>query len=312
MKIAFTINQPEQLNIDKDTSLGLLFAAYKLGYTCFIVEPQNLSIQNNKTYGQFREVTFSGPVISEPIMGNPQYKPCAEIHAFFARHDPPFDQNYLYSTYLLDCIKAEGVRVFNDPTAIRACNEKLFSLQFPQWIPPHCVSSNSAEINNFIHTFKEVILKPLNGMGGQSIFRVQKHDPNISVIIETLTQYGRTPIMAQQFIPEVRAGDKRILIVQGSIVPYCLARIPAHNETRGNLAAGGRGVAQPLSERDYAIAENIAPTLQEMGLVFVGLDVIGDYLTEINVTSPTCMREIERDCKLDIAISFIKQTLQPL
>jgi len=217
------------------------------------------------------------------------------------RKDPPFDQEYIYTTYLLEEAERRGTLVVNRCQSLRDCNEKMFATVFPQCCPEVVVSRDVDRLKEFLVDHDDVIYKPLEGMGGTSIFRVTRDDPNVNVILETLTDFGQRTIMAQQFVPEIRDGDKRILMINGEPIPYCLARVPSDGETRGNLAAGGRGVAQPLSERDRWIAAEIGPSLREKGLLFVGLDVIGDYLTEINVTSPTCVREIDDAYDLDIA-----------
>ena len=210
------------------------------------------------------------------------------------RKDPPFDNEFIYSTYILEAAQKQGTLIVNDPRSLRDCNEKVFATQFPQCCPPVLVSRDSIKLREFHQQYADVIFKPLDGMGGSRIFRCRMDDPNVGVILETLTEMGTQTIMAQRYIPEITEGDKRILVIDGEPVPYCLARIPAKGETRGNLAAGGTGVAQPLSEQDHWIVSQIAPTLREKGLLFVGLDVIGNYLTEINVTSPTCAREIDK------------------
>jgi glutathione synthase len=210
------------------------------------------------------------------------------------RKDPPFDNEFVYSTYILEAAERLGTLVVNRPQSLRDCNEKIFATQFPQCCPPVLVSRSSARLREFHQQHQDVIFKPLDGMGGEGIFRCKADDPNIGVILEILTGRGQHTIMAQQFIPEISAGDKRILVVNGKAVPYALARVPAQGETRGNLAAGGSGVPQPLTKRDQWIVDQVAPSLVEKGLLFVGLDVIGDYLTEINVTSPTCARELDR------------------
>jgi glutathione synthase len=217
-----------------------------------------------------------------------------ELDVILMRKDPPFDNEYIYSTYILEAAQKQGSLIVNNPQSLRDCNEKVFATQFPQCCPPVLVSRNSEQLRAFHQQHQDVIFKPLDGMGGDGIFRCKHDDPNVGVILETLTHHGTQLIMAQRYIPEIKAGDKRILVVDGEAVPYALARIPAEGETRGNLAAGGSGVAQPLSERDQWIVSQVAPTLKEKGLLFVGLDVIGDYLTEINVTSPTCAREIDK------------------
>ncbi|MNF57313.1 Glutathione synthetase [compost metagenome] len=219
--------------------------------------------------------------------------PLAELDVILMRKDPPFDNEFVYSTYLLEQAERTGVLVVNRPQSLRDCNEKFFATLFPQLAPPTVVSRRADILREFAEEQRDIILKPLDGMGGSSIFRHRAGDPNLSVILETLTAHGSQQIMAQRYLPAIKDGDKRILMIDGEPVPYCLARIPAAGETRGNLAAGGRGEARPLSERDREIAAIVSPTLREKGLLFVGLDVIGEHLTEINVTSPTCIREID-------------------
>ena len=234
--------------------------------------------------------------LEEPVRG-----PLADFDVLMMRKDPPFDNEYIYSTYLLELAEQEGSLVVNKPQSLRDANEKLYTAWFPECCPETLVARRPELFREFIKEHKDVILKPLDGMGGTSIFRLRTDDPNIGVVIETLTNYGQELAMAQRFIPEITEGDKRILVINGKPVDFALARIPAQGETRGNLAAGGRGVSVPLSEKDYWIVEQVAPTLVEKGLIFVGLDVIGDYLTEINVTSPTCIQELDQANGLDIA-----------
>jgi len=209
------------------------------------------------------------------------------------RKDPPFDTEFIYATYILERAEENGTLIVNKPQSLRDCNEKLFTAWFPELTPDTLVTRNSAQLKAFHKEHTDVILKPLDGMGGASIFRLKPEDANVSVVIETLTEHGTRFCMAQNYLPAIKDGDKRVLVVDGEPVPYCLARIPAQGETRGNLAAGGRGEARPLSESDWQIARTVAPILKQKGLIFVGLDIIGDRLTEINVTSPTCVREIE-------------------
>ena len=228
------------------------------------------------------------------------------------RKDPPFDTEYIYATYMLERAEEQGVLIVNKPQSLRDANEKLYTSWFSQFTPKTLVSRDAKRLKAFYQAEQDVILKPLDGMGGASIFRLQPGDANVSVIIETLTAHGSRYAMAQRFIPQISDGDKRILVVNGKPVPYCLARIPASGETRGNLAAGGRGEARPLSDSDWAIANAVAPTLKAKGLVFVGLDVIGDKLTEINVTSPTCIREIEAAFPISITAMLFDEIEQLL
>jgi glutathione synthase len=231
--------------------------------------------------------------------------PLQDFDAVLMRKDPPFDMEYIYSTYLLELAEQQGARVYNRPGAIRDFNEKLAIARFAEFTPPTIVTRKESLVRAFLAEHGDIILKPLDGMGGASVFRLHAQDPNIGVIIETLTHFGRRTIMAQRFIPEIDQGDKRILLIAGTPVPYALARIPKPGETRGNLAAGGTGVAQLLSARDRAIAESLGPRLWALGLMLVGLDVIGDYLTEVNVTSPTCMQEIRDQTGFDSAALMI-------
>ncbi len=224
-----------------------------------------------------------------------------EFDAVLMRKDPPFDMEYVYSTYLLELAQEQGARVFNNPRAIRDCNEKLTIARFPQFTAPTLVTRRAELIHEFLAQHDDLILKPLDGMGGTSVFRVSTRDPNLNVIIETITHYGQRTIMAQRYIPAIVDGDKRILLIGGKPLPYALARIPKPGETRGNLAAGGTGVARELTARDREIAETLAPSLHAQGLLLVGLDVIGDYLTEVNVTSPTCFQEITEQTGFNVA-----------
>lgn len=277
----------------KDSSLAMLLAAQARGWSLFYMEQRDLYQGEGKARARMRPLK----VFADPTrwfeLGEEQDSLLSDLDVILMRKDPPFDMEFVYSTYLLEQAEAEGVLVVNRPQSLRDCNEKLFATLFPQCTPPTLVSRRADIIREFAAKHGDVILKPLDGMGGTSIFRHRAGDPNLSVILETLTVLGAQQIMAQAYLPAIKDGDKRILMIDGEPVDYCLARIPASGETRGNLAAGGRGEARPLSERDRWIAAQVGPTLREKGLLFVGLDVIGDYLTEINVTSPTCIREID-------------------
>ncbi len=278
----------------KDTTLALLLAAQERGHTLFYMEMNDLSLKQGEAYGSCRTLKVSANPQGWFEFGDSESKALAELDVILMRKDPPFDNQYIYATYILERAEAAGCLVVNKPQSLRDCNEKVFATAFPQCCPPVLVSRDAAELRAFHQEHKDIIFKPLDGMGGASIFRCKEDDPNVSVILETLTEHGQSFIMAQQFIPDISNGDKRVLVVNGEAIPYCLARIPAKGETRGNLAAGGKGVAQPLSERDRWIVSQVAPSLKEKGLLFVGLDIIGDYLTEVNVTSPTCVREIDK------------------
>ncbi|MDY0068715.1 MAG: glutathione synthase [Porticoccaceae bacterium] len=281
------------INFKKDTTLALMLAARERGWTLYYMEQKDLAIVDGRAMGNMAPVEVFDDPARWFSLGAREERPLADLDAILMRKDPPFDSEFIYSTYILEAAEREGVLVVNRPQSLRDCNEKVFATLFPRFTPPLLVSRDPMRLRKFHATVGEVIFKPLDGMGGAAIFLVKPGDANLSVIIETLTHHGTRTIMAQKYIPEITAGDKRILMVDGEPVPYCLARIPASGESRGNLAAGGRGVVQPLSPRDREIAEAIGPVLRDKGILFAGLDVIGDYLTEINVTSPTCAREID-------------------
>lgn len=278
----------------KDTTLALLLAAQARGWSLHYMEQGDLYIQQGEARAGMRSLSVADNADGWFELGARADCKLGDLDVILMRKDPPFDNEYIYSTYILEAAQQQGALVVNDPRSLRDCNEKLFATQFPQCCPPLLVSRDMVRLREFHQSQGDVIFKPLDGMGGSRIFRCRADDPNVGVILETLTDFGRQLTMAQRYIPAISQGDKRILVVDGEAVPYCLARIPAQGETRGNLAAGGRGVAQPLSERDQWIVSQVAPSLKARGLMFVGLDVIGDYLTEINVTSPTCAREIDK------------------
>ena len=289
------------INYTKDTTLAMLLAASRRGWTLWYMEQGDLALDGGTAVAQMRPLQVFADPDNWFQLGEPQRRPLAELNTVLMRKDPPFNSEYIYSSYILEAAERDGVLVVNRPQSLRDCNEKVFATLFPQCTPPLLVSRNEQQLKQFHREQGDTIYKPLDGMGGSAIFRVRGDDPNLSVIIETLTDYGRQTIMAQRFIPEISDGDKRILMIDGEPVPHCLARIPGAGEVRGNLAAGGSGRVQPLSDRDRWIAAQVGPALRERGLLFVGLDVIGDYLTEINVTSPTCIQEIDRDTGSDIA-----------
>jgi glutathione synthase len=293
IRLGVIMDPISHINPHKDTTLLLLLAAAEKGWDLIYFEQDSLFLDNNiaKGYGKPLQVFNSEQHWHE--LGDESVYTLGDIDTILMRKDPPFDVQFLQTTFLLETAQEQGCLVVNNPRSLRDCNEKLFATQFPQCCPPLTVSRNKTHLRTFHSTHQDVIFKPLDGMGGSGIFRCKQDDPNIGVILETLTDQGEM-IMAQKFIPDISNGDKRILVINGEPVPYCLARVPAKGETRGNLAAGGSGRPQPLSDRDYWIVEQVAPTLVKKGLLFVGLDVIGDYLTEINVTSPTCAQEIDR------------------
>lgn len=283
-----------KINVAKDTTLALLLAAQDQNYTLYYMEMSDLYLDDGKAMARTRVLSVADNAEDWFSLSESGDKSLTDLDVVLMRKDPPFDNQYVYATYVLEAAEREGTLVVNKPQSLRDCNEKVFATQFPQCCPPVLISRDKQRLREFHRQHQDVIFKPLDGMGGTGIFRCKGDDPNVSVVIEMLTEQESGFIMAQKFIPEITNGDKRVLVVNGEAVPYALARIPAQGETRGNLAAGGRGVAQALTDRDRWIVEQVAPTLVEKGLLFVGLDIIGDYLTEINVTSPTCVREIDK------------------
>jgi glutathione synthase len=293
------------INPKKDSTLAMMLAAQAKGWTIYFLEQSDLFIQDGGVRANFQKLALNESLTDWYEITGEHTDALASMDAVLMRKEPPFDMEFIYSTYLLEMAEKEGVTILNRPGSIRDCNEKLYALQFPQCCPPHLVSRDPAILKAFHDEHKDVIFKPLDGMGGSSIFRVAEGDPNLNVIIETLTDDGKRQTMAQKFIPEIVNGDTRILLINGEPVPFGLARIPAKGETRGNLAAGGTGVTRPLTDRDRWICDQIGPDLKARGLHFVGIDVIGDYLTEINVTCPTCIREISKAHDIDIAGDYI-------
>ncbi len=306
LKVGVVMDPIESIKPHKDSTFAMLLEAQRRGHALWYMTPQDLYLKNGEAWAEQSELKVwdrTDPNSTDQYFGfgGTFEQPLAELDIILIRQDPPFNNDYLYSTQLLELAEKAGVLVVNKPQSLRDCNEKLFAQWFPNCIPPTLVSAQPQRIKQFIDDHLDTILKPLDAMGGSSIFRVKKGDPNTNVIIETMTDFGRHHIMAQTYLPEIKAGDKRILLINGEPIPYALARIPAEGETRGNIAAGGTGIGQPLSERDIWLCQQIAPTLQAKGLHFVGLDVIGDTITEINVTSPTCIRELDSQFGLNIA-----------
>jgi glutathione synthase len=301
IKLGIVMDPISRINIKKDTSFAMLLEAQARGWELHYMELGDLYLRNGvanartQTLEVHRDEKQWFRVLAE------QDLPLGALDAILMRKDPPFDQEFLYATYLLEQAESDGVYVVNKPQSLRDANEKLYTAWFPQCCAETLVASDANRIKDFLRELGEIIIKPLDGMGGASIFYVRDNDPNLSVILETMTQHNSRTVMAQKYLPEIKDGDKRILMVNGEAIPYCLARIPAKGESRGNLAAGGTGEGRPLTEQDRWIASQVGPTLREKGLVFVGLDVIGDSLTEINVTSPTCVQELDKQFGLNIS-----------
>ncbi|MEL0305434.1 MAG: glutathione synthase [Halieaceae bacterium] len=301
IKLGVVMDPIEGIHYKKDTTLALLWAAQDRGWSLFYITPDALFLDGERPMAMAQSLTVHRDPAHWFDAGEPEDIALADLDICLMRKDPPFDMEYIYATYLLERAERQGTLVVNRCQSLRDCNEKLFATEFPDCCPTLLVSRDMSKLRGFHRQHGDVIFKPLDGMGGSAIFRVKQDDPNVSVILETLTQSGQQTIMAQTYLPAISEGDKRILMINGEPVPFCLARVPLAGESRGNLAAGGSGRVQALSDRDLWIASQVGPTLKKRGLYFVGLDVIGDYLTEINVTSPTCLREIEAESGLDIA-----------
>ena len=292
MKLAFILDPLDSIKTYKDSSYAMMEEAAARGHALYALHQEGILCRNGRVLGIATPIRLTGDAHDWYEAGQPAEVPLAEFDAVLMRKDPPFDMEYIYSTYLLELAEKQGARIVNRPRALRDWNEKFSITGFPQLTVPTLVTRLESEIRAFLTEQGDIVLKPLDGMGGASVFRLNLRDPNIGVVIEMLTHYGRRTVMAQRYIPEIVKGDKRILVIDGEPAPHALARIPKPGETRGNLAAGARGVAQPLSARDREIAQGVGRVLAPQGLMLVGLDVIGDYLTEVNVTSPTGMREI--------------------
>ncbi|NOU22320.1 MAG: glutathione synthase [Methyloglobulus sp.] len=313
IKFGMVMDPIDRINIKKDTSFAMLLEAQARGWELHYMELGSLYLRNGKAYAKTKTLAVQRDEKQWFNFIGEQDIALDALDVIIMRKDPPFDQEYLYATYMLELAEHAGVYVVNKPQSLRDANEKLFTAWFPQCCTETLVTRDASRIKHFLHELGEIIVKPLDGMGGASIFHLREDDPNLSVILETMTQHNSRQIMAQKYLPEIKDGDKRILMVNGEPIPYCLARIPAKGESRGNLAAGGTGEGRPLTDQDRWIASQVGPTLRDKGLVFVGLDVIGTTLTEINVTSPTCVQELDTQFGLNISgllMDHIEVTLE--
>ncbi len=298
----------------KDSSFAMLLEAQRRGWQIYYMQPQDLYMEQGISYADCEPLTVADR--SEDYF---EVQPAvnlrlADLDVILMRKDPPFDLEYIYATYMLEQAEEQGTLVVNRPRSLRDCNEKLFTREFPQCCVATRVARKPARLHEFLQQHEDIIIKPLDGMGGRSIFRIRAGDPNTNAIIEAVTNHGRNQVMVQRYIPEITEGDKRILLIDGVPIPYALARIPAEGENRGNLAAGASSRGMPLSKRETWICQQLAPSLRERGLIFVGIDVIGGYLTEINVTSPTCIRELDSEFDLNISATLfecLEQKLRP-
>ncbi len=305
VKLGVIMDPINAIHYKKDSTMAMLWEAQKRGWLIYYMEQKDVFMKNGDVYANVRVLQVYKDPDSWYEFKNQECIALEKLNVILMRKDPPVDLEYIYTTYLLEFVEHRGVLVVNKPQSLRDANEKLFTTWFSTCCPLTLVTSNIQLLRDFLTEQQDIICKPLNAMGGASIFRLQFPDENASVVFEMLTHYGKSAIVAQRYIAEVKHGDKRILLINGEPIPYALARIPAPGELRGNLAAGGHGIAQPLTGQDHKICQQVGPVLRQKGLFFVGLDVIGDFLTEINVTSPTCIRELDEQCELNIAETFM-------
>lgn len=301
IEVGIVMDPVGSIIVKKDTTLAMMLAAQRRGWALRYMELGDLFVRDGTAHARMRPIEVRDDPRDWYTLGETDTRPLATLDVILMRKDPPFDMEFVYSTYILERAEAAGVLVVNRPQSLRDANEKMFTAWFPQCCPPTLVTREHAQMNAFLHEHGDIIVKPLDGMGGVSIFRVRTGDPNVNVVFETLTRQQTRYAMCQRYIPEIRDGDKRVLLIEGEPVDYALARVPAGGDARGNLAAGAHGVGMEITPRMREIAGEVGPVLREKGLVFVGLDVIGDHLTEINVTSPTCVREIDAAFGVDVA-----------
>lgn len=304
-RIGFLMDPIESINFKKDSTLEMMWQAQQQGWQLEYFLQEDCYVDNGTPRARSKGINITMNPKHWFDFTHEEDISLGALDAIMMRKDPPFDMEFVYTTYILELAENAGCLIVNKPNALRDCNEKMYTQWFPQLTPKSLITRHDPDIRNFLNEHQDIIVKPLDGMGGTSIFRLQKNDPNISVVIETMTDYGKQFTLCQKYIPEISDGDKRILMIDGQPIDFCLARIPSQGETRGNLAAGGRGVSKPLSTRDREICAIVGPELVKRGIIFAGLDVIGDYLTEINVTSPTCIRELNEFNSLNIAGTLI-------
>lgn len=301
IQLGIVMDALDNIKTYKDSSFAMLLAAQKRGWDIYYMQQRDLYTSQSGAYADVQQIRLTDDKENYYEVIKSSSIELKQLDVILMRKDPPFDIEYITTTYILEMAQQSGTLIVNRPSSLRDFNEKMFITQFPQCCTPLLISRNSIKLREFVDLHNDVILKPMDGMGGVSIFRVNPSDPNLSVILETITQNDAKTVMAQRYIPQITAGDKRILLIDGEVVPYALARIPAEGETRGNIAAGASTIGQKLSEKDLWICQQIGPALKENGILFAGIDVIGDYLSEINITSPTCIRELDTLFNLDIA-----------
>ena len=306
MKLGIVMDPIESINFKKDSTLAMMLEAQSKNHHIFYITTNSLFIESGIAYATTSKIQLRDDPVDWFTLEEEKVMRLSELDSILMRQDPPFNSDYIYNTYVLEMAQKEGVNIFNNPRSLRDCNEKVFATEFPQCCTKHLVTSKKNLLTDFVNEHKDTVIKPLDGMGGASIFRLKSHDPNFNVILETITDHFDEKVMIQEYIPEISEGDKRILVINGEPMDAAIARIPAEGELRGNLAAGASAVARSLTERDMWICKEVAPSLVEKGLLLVGLDIIGDYLTEINVTSPTCFKEYKELCDIDVAKIFIE------
>ena len=307
MKLGVVMDPIESINFKKDSTLAMMLEAQSREHQLFYMNPDSLYINERGAFAIAKTLHVKNDPTGWFDFKEEKQIKLSELDVILMRQDPPFNSNFIYNTYVLESAEREGVLVINKPASLRDCNEKVFATEFPECCTPFLVTSDPSLLRSFVDDHKDAVIKPLDGMGGSSIFRIRSSDPNLNVILETVTESYTTKVMIQTYIPEIVDGDKRILLINGTPMNAAVARVPAEGELRGNLAAGASAVARSLTEKDLWICEQVGPKLKELGLVLVGLDIIGDYLTEINVTSPTCFKEYESLCDIDVAFSFIEE-----
>ena len=301
VRLGVVMDPIAQIKYAKDSTLAMLLAAQARGWELVYMEQRDLALRDGKAFARTRPLTVAADPVAWFALGEPRVAPLETLDCILMRKDPPFDMEYIYTTYVLDRAEAAGVLVVNRPQGLRDMNEKVYTAWFPQCCAPTLITRDMADMEAFLREHGKIVVKPLHGMGGKSIFVVEQNDKNMNVVFETLTEYGQKFAIVQRYLPEIVAtGDSRVLLIDGEPVPYALARIPSANDNRGNLAAGAKGVGRPLNERDRWLTGQIGPALATKGMIFVGLDVIGGFVTEINVTSPTGIRELDKQFGIDI------------
>ena len=305
MKLGVVMDPISSINFKKDSTLTILLEAQSRGHELYYMEPTSLFLKENGAFALTHSLVVKDNPENWYELAQSTETDLSYMDMILMRQDPPFDSNYIYNTYVLEMAEKNDVKVINKPRSLRDCNEKVFTTQFPQCCTPFMVASDNSLLRRFIEMHKDTVVKPLDGMGGSSVFRVRNTDPNVAVILENVTENSSTKVMIQKYIPEITEGDKRIILINGIPMGGAIARVPSKGELRGNLAAGATAVAKSLTSRDLWICNEVGQTLKDLGLVLVGLDVIGDYLTEINVTSPTCFQEYKNLCDIDVASSLL-------